>query len=625
MKKALSIVLGALTLCSCASAQADSLASSCGESPTPGESVFSSSSEEGIKHTVRFILDGEVIKTLVVEDGRKLNAPSSDELPKGGYIIEYWYVQEGNLESPWPFSEGAVTSDLDLLAKFEYETYQVKLIFPDGDVGACAAIAYKQAYDFSNYYSGKADHLENEHGDSFPVSGTWLTAHDETLAPFFSAQAISYGYYELLAPLEEESNALTSKEELRGVANPNPISLFGKPSSLNVSLKDPFKEGYRFEGWYSLEKQGEQGDGLIWSRQKIDALLDGYFGTRICALFSKRYSLSIEVNDANAGKAEFVGGKVDSACIGDSISLRATPAGDWLFRGWYDGGSLVSGSLDYAFSMPAKDCVLSAVFWTKRQSLGIDPFIDSSHGLLTYGLYPQEHVSDEGVVASLNAISSPEANGWYLLGGEYYAKAKATPYRSSYRFDDGASIASGREYWFKCEPIAWRILSASDGSYSLVSSLLLDARRYDDSSNDYGGSEIRGWLNGGFYDSAFSLGDSIVELSNIDNSGATTDSSSNPQACGSVEDKVYLLSYQDYMDPSLFADAEARQCQATDWAKANGAWCNPSSSGWYWTRSPYSPYAAYAWGVNGYGAVYYYYYVSFSCYAVRPAIAIKPA
>lgn len=610
----------------------ESLTSSERGDAEPSSSLFSS---EEVSHMVRFFLDGELVKSLSVKDGLSVSAPSSDELPEG-YAIDYWHAYGEDV--PWSFDENKVTYDLDLYAQFKYKTYIVTLAYSDGSDEYEVLLSYKQSYDFSDYYKGKADHLENEQGVSYPLVGTWLTTHGEALAPVFKEQAISYGYYELLSPLTEGGKASTSKEEIQGVYNPNPSSLSGKAKDLNAALEDASKEGYRFEGWYRLISADASKDALSWRTYRLTTLHDGYFGTKICALFLKCHSLSVSVNDPNAGKAEFVGEKLASACFGDTISVKAAPIGDGIFEGWYDGENLLSKADAYTFTMPAEDLSLEAVFSTRaeKESLGILPSLDSESGTLTYGLYPQTHVSDEAIVSSLNKLSSPEANGWYLLDGVYYAKKQAirqdTLTRSGHVFDDGTEFIEGAVYWFRCEPISWRILFSSDDEYSLVSTLLLDAHRFDDSSDNYANSEIREWLNGTFYSSAFALNDSLIKTSTIDNSASTMSERASAYACENTEDKVYLLSYQDYLDDAgYFASPSALCCKTTDWARASGAYSDTGSSylynGYYWTRSPYgflsngqacAACVAY-WGISCGGEV------NFTHTAVRPAITIKLA
>ncbi len=278
-----------------------------------------------------------------------------------------------------------------------------------------------------------------------------------------------------------------------------------------------------------------------------------------------------------------------------------------------------------------KDALTPSQQETERnKKLGITPVFDETNKTVTYGSYPQTHVSDSNTIAELNKLTTAESNGWYLYNDEYYAKKSANPYEASYTFDDGTTIKSGTTYWFKCEPIKWKILTSSDGTYSLVSTVLLDAHQYASSSNNYMNSEIRAWLNNDFLNSAFNLDSSLIQTTTVDNSASTTDSSSNTSACTNTEDKIYLLSYKDYLNADYgfstsTSSTTTRECKTTDYARANGIWYSTSSlyyyNGWYWTRSPNSLYSNRAWNVNDDGSLDVLVYGT--DLGVRPAITIK--
>lgn len=279
---------------------------------------------------------------------------------------------------------------------------------------------------------------------------------------------------------------------------------------------------------------------------------------------------------------------------------------------------------------------------------GQTPILSEDGKTITYGLYPQKNVDDSSLVSALDALTTSESNGWYLFEGDYYAKLNATPYDSSYGFDNGTVIARGTTYWFKCEPITWNVLSNNSGEYYILSSVLLDAHCYYNSTssrtidgqtvypNNYKYSDIRAWLNEDFYNSAFALGNSHIQTTTVYNSASTTNSSSNSYACVNTQDKVFLPSYQDYINSSYgfstsTASTNTRYCKTTDWARARGAYYYTSSigspyryNGYYWTRSPGSGYSDYAWNVYGDGNLNYrnVYVTSLS---VRPSLSIKIA
>ena len=323
--------------------------------------------------------------------------------------------------------------------------------------------------------------------------------------------------------------------------------------------------------------------------------------------------------------------------------------------------SSVDGCATHTFVDPGVTCVdhdfstydsFASLTWdddryvwslNEQRDLGIIPVVTGN--TVTYGLYPQTNVNDSALVSALNALTTPESNGWYLYNNEYYAKVSATPSSSSYVFDNGTTIVSGTTYWFKCEPITWNVLSNNDGEYYILSSVLLDAHCYCNSTstrtiddqtiypNNYEYSDIRTWLNADFYNSAFALGNENILTTNVDNSAPTTNSSSNQYACENTQDKVFLPSYQDYINSSYgfstsTGSAKTRYCRTTDWARARGAWYSTSSSyyynGYYWTRSPYSDYSSHAWDVHS-GGVLNLHNVGYTYDSVRPALSIKIA
>lgn len=276
---------------------------------------------------------------------------------------------------------------------------------------------------------------------------------------------------------------------------------------------------------------------------------------------------------------------------------------------------------------------------------GISPVISDDKKSVQYGFYPQKHVNDSSLISTLNTLSPTEINGWYLYNDEYYAKETAKIYNNEkYTFDDGTSIVDGTFYWFKCEPIKWDILSDSNGSYYLLSSKLLDAKNYYNSyssrtinnltiyPNSYEHSDIRTWLNNDFYNVAFALNNTFVLDTSVDNTTSTTDSTNNQYCGNNTTDKVYLPSYQDYLNADYRFDTDAngmsstRQCKTTDYARAKGAWYSVSNNykynGSYWTRSPSSEYYYCAWNVNSSGYLSTY-AVDGTSHCVRPCISIN--
>ncbi len=182
--------------------------------------------------------------------------------------------------------------------------------------------------------------------------------------------------------------------------------------------------------------------------------------------------------------------------------------------------------------------------------------------------------------------------------------------------------STGKAYWFRFEPIKWRILTSTDDSAFLMSELSLDflslQPNFKSASNDgvteYFNTDedvpegtyannweytfIRKWLNDTFYNTVFNdLQKEIVRTTLVDNSVRSANLSSNSTyynngenkyaaQCNNTYDKVFLLSLQDITNEAYgfskgVGTDSARKIERTDYAKFQG---QPSLD-WF-TRSP---------------------------------------
>lgn len=214
--------------------------------------------------------------------------------------------------------------------------------------------------------------------------------------------------------------------------------------------------------------------------------------------------------------------------------------------------------------------------------------------IIYFGEYPQT------LKATSVTVSTITDSRGYFLGSDnaYYAKVTATPYASGYQFSTNETVSSGTEYYFKVEPLKWRIISESNGIATLICESIIDNLRYDDANNNYKTSEVRAWLNGDFYNKAFeTLEKNLIQTVLVDNSAASTGYSTNSNICENTNDKIYLLSYADVTNSAYgFASDDSRIRFVSDFARARGAWISKSGiSGYYgaglWMlRSPNDTY-----------------------------------
>ncbi len=268
--------------------------------------------------------------------------------------------------------------------------------------------------------------------------------------------------------------------------------------------------------------------------------------------------------------------------------------------------------------------VLGAVFIIHGFS-NKGPLVDDSQEgeYIEFGMYPQtiKHGSVD--------ILSQEKNGYYLgSDGEYYVKMTANPAGEFYKFSSGQDMVRGGEYYFKLEPIKWRVLEKKDGSALLLCDSILTNYMYDDASNNYKESDIRAWLNGDFYNTIFTSEEqNKILTTEVDNSAASAGYASSPYDCENTQDKVFLLSCGEAgIQAYGFVDDASRVMKNTDYAKAHGSWSSTQKDsldcGVWSLRSPHNIGEEYVQVVDSDGNIHEE-YTSQAYIGVVPAIWIQ--
>ena len=311
--------------------------------------------------------------------------------------------------------------------------------------------------------------------------------------------------------------------------------------------------------------------------------------------------------------------------------------------------------------------------------------------IIQFGWYPQSKVTDSATITALNnkapAWDNWTSYGYYTGTGDYgtmkqgdwmrytdimyngnkYRGVKFTQYRpyytfyqssSSYTYQSTNGYNTNTVYWFKFEPIDWRVLDPATGL--VMCETIIDSQPYsntiysngsgaygyfNDSSyknyaSDYETSSIRQWLNTDFYNTAFSSAQQkIIKSTTLNNDGYYTSvGATGYEALDSNEtkDKIFLLSYNEVrnsnfgFNSSSSAYDPARFAQGSDYAQSQGLYVYRSSGSTYnnnsyWLlRSPgyYSYYFCYVY-YDGYSSIYCD--VSDSDYGVRPALCFNLA
>lgn len=263
------------------------------------------------------------------------------------------------------------------------------------------------------------------------------------------------------------------------------------------------------------------------------------------------------------------------------------------------------------------------LFIAKAEATTISRY--SQGDIIEFGWYPQSLVTDYNIINSLNDMNGEWISYKYYMGtdsyynGEMYSsdymrykdviygsnkyrgvtfdtfRPYSTVYTSSNTYQDDNGYNTGSIYWFKYEPIKWRILDPDAGI--IMSELILDSQAYNNYlifdgkdkygedayfgdvaktyySNNYAKSSIREWLNNNFYTIAFSNSQqNIIEYTALDNSAYSNSYSEYDSE--TTNDKIYLLSWNDitntnYGFSSSIGNDTERKAQGTSYAKCQG-------------------------------------------------------
>ncbi len=177
-------------------------------------------------------------------------------------------------------------------------------------------------------------------------------------------------------------------------------------------------------------------------------------------------------------------------------------------------------------------------------------------------------------------------------------------------FSNKVIAKNKKKYLFKYEKIKWKVLFENDEYWLVISDKILDNIQFsnDRENNNYEDSYIRKWLNEVFIHEAFSkeeqefLTNCIINLGpestdifyttyNDYHQSSVKNIYKNTNNSGTIEDKVFLLSYQDLISFNFEksdGNSKERQKYYTDYCiSQNINTLHPTAD--YWTRSKYSP------------------------------------
>lgn len=424
------------------------------------------------------------------------------------------------------------------------------------------------------------------------------------------------------------------------------LSKYTKRSS-DIALKDATCKGYIFQGWY---------DNASFTGAKITKIAANTSGNKEywAKWHQKASRLSFEANGGNPVEGTII------IASGVNPPIATTTHESATFLGWYTAsGERITrgdGSFINPWACDEQEVTLYARWLSEDTYTRIDENgnIVANGEYILFGKYPQTIKADS---VNIPNPDTPESNGYYLGSDNfYYAKVTATPSGSGYKFSNDTEIVDGTDYYFKVEPIKWRILNystlATDAYAFLLCESIIDHKSYNldplsivyDSiyehtfKNVYTESAIRVWLNNEFYNTVFDeLQKELIQRIEVENDSISAGLDPNQFIGFNTNDKIFLPSYSEVTNEEYGFSANdqavdgARKRSAVDFAKAIGA--GKDDINW-WLRSPDNcnngPYIRYVCGcpygtgagrcfsINTYNYQHIYHYMG-----IVPALVIS--
>ena len=259
----------------------------------------------------------------------------------------------------------------------------------------------------------------------------------------------------------------------------------------------------------------------------------------------------------------------------------------------------------YFGSYPQTEVKDSSVTATLRSAVGLFPTSENSHNWTSYRFLYGNRIED--FMWYIDLIQGKEKyRGVYF--NKWRPSATNFPADEAHTLQKDNGYRPGGLYWFRYEPIRWRVLEEVGGADLLVADGVLDAREFGSAAfirenegdvnvplTNYVKSSVRAFLNEDFYDTAFSGAERrmimTTHVKNGEQSAVSKGEKASPKLAKylseDTRDKVFLLSVKemeseawDYRDD---ADPENYRLKCTDYTKVLGISASAVKT---WLRSP---------------------------------------
>lgn len=452
-----------------------------------------------------------------IEDETKMLSPAS----KTGYTFIKWTKDGQDITEIVAGSYG----DITLTAVWEPITYMIE--YQNAPINSNTTnytvetetfplvVPGKTGYDFVGWSDDGeliTEIRQGSYGDK-TITANW-SVHIYTIT-YLGVN----GDYDVDEPLNPNATSYTIEDETK-------------------TLSPASKTGYNFIQW---NKEDGQRITEIVAGSYGDITLTAHWETityNIC------YELNggINVTNPNSFTVESVASGIalndPSRDGGNIIEYQLNSDGNFTvirdsynFKGWYNNADFYGDAVSEISLGLLGDLRLYAK-WEKQEIVSQEPYI-IQEDTIYFGMYPQTRITDGATIVKLGGFDNTWTSYEYLINdsitefmyykdvildgvkyrGVYFTKYR--PYMCAYSgiagnsFQDDNGYYTSTIYWFKYEPIEWKIIQSDDSQVTLVSSLMLDAQQYDYQSDGsysdkyFYDSTIYEWLNKEFVNNAF--------------------------------------------------------------------------------------------------------------------------
>jgi len=400
--------------------------------------------------------------------------------------------------------------------------------------------------------------------------------------------------------------------ELNGGANDTENPLSYTIESEVITLKNPEKDSV-----VKVIGQTIKGDGRYEITKEIT--LYSFIGWYL----EETFTTCIEVIETGSTGNLILYAKWETATTTTTVEQAYKIDGDYLYFGSY----------------PQTDV-------TNEKSADLNEYakfpFNTSNGWISYKYY------SSGIVADLMVYKDVDVNndGMYDYRGIYinsYRADNTEENGETYNYQKTNKYKKEEKiYWFKWEPIKWKIIDTNGAKANILADLVLDSQDYNHTrdvrnikgetvySNNYEHSSIRRWLNETFYEKAFTINEKNIINEAICNNGVESanpydnslgfNEGKNDYVCDNTNDKVWLLSTQE----ATRVSENIRRKTATDYAKSQGARIESGRCSWL-LRSPcyVGQFSVQRVQQGGYiDEKYSYCFIAETCRGIVPALCI---